>query len=308
MKKVILTAVMAMAAMVGLKAQQEAMFSQYMFNQLFLNPAYAGTQKYISSTLLYRSQWTNWEGAPKTAVLAVDGPFANETMGWGLAICNDQIGVNNTTDIYANYAYKIKFSDRSRLSFGVRAGGTYINAKEPAIYWDESDPNMQPYRTFATRVGFGMFFNTEKFYAGVSFPTLLAYVPKTSFNIDFTKAGFLRRHYFLQAGYVFKVNDFLKIRPSFLMKYQSKTVSPSQFDFNLHFLFNDKVWLGASYRTQDAVVGMIEFLINRRFRLGYAYDYKIQSVRYNYVGASHEFMLGFDFGRGLLKVKTPRYF
>lgn len=308
MKKVILTAVMAMAAVVGLKAQQEAMFSQYMFNQLFLNPAYAGTQKYISSTLLYRSQWTNWDGAPKTAVLAVDGPFANETMGWGLAICNDQIGVNNTTDFYANYAYKIKFSERSRLSFGVRAGGTYIDARRPDIYWDVDDPNMAPYRTFATRVGFGMFFNTEKFYAGVSFPTLLAYVPKTSFNIDFTKAGFLRRHYFLQAGYVFKVNDFLKIRPSFLMKYQSKTVSPSQFDFNLHFLFNDKVWVGASYRTQDAVVGMIEFLINRRFRLGYAYDYKIQSVRYNYVGASHEFMLGFDFGRGLLKVKTPRYF
>jgi type IX secretion system PorP/SprF family membrane protein len=167
---------------------------------------------------------------------------------------------------------------------------------------------MQPFRAFATRIGFGMFFNTERFYAGLSFPTLMAYVPKTKFNIDFTKTSFLRRHYFLQAGYVIKANDFLKIRPSFLMKYQTATVAPVQFDFNLHFLFNDKVWVGASYRTQDAVVGMIEFLINRRFRIGYAYDYKLQSVRYNYVGASHEFMLGFDFGRGLLKIKTPRYF
>jgi type IX secretion system PorP/SprF family membrane protein len=311
MKKVILTAALAIAALTGLKAQQEAMFSQYMFNQVFLNPAYAGTQSYISSTLLYRDQWTNWEGAPKTAVLSVDGPIANNTMGWGLSICNDKIGVNNNTDIYANYAYKIKFSEKTRLSFGIRAGGTFINAQSPEIYWDGQnggDPNMQPFRAFATRIGFGMFFNTERFYAGLSFPTLMAYVPKTKFNIDFTKTSFLRRHYFLQAGYVIKANDFLKIRPSFLMKYQTATVAPVQFDFNLHFLFNDKVWVGASYRTQDAVVGMIEFLINRRFRIGYAYDYKLQSVRYNYVGASHEFMLGFDFGRGLLKIKTPRYF
>jgi type IX secretion system PorP/SprF family membrane protein len=106
MKKVILTAVLAIAGLTGLKAQQEAMFSQYMFNQLFLNPAYAGTQKYISSTLLYRDQWANWNGAPKTAVLAVDGAFANDKMGWGVVVANDKIGVNNNTDIYANYAIK----------------------------------------------------------------------------------------------------------------------------------------------------------------------------------------------------------
>jgi type IX secretion system PorP/SprF family membrane protein len=308
MKKVILTAVLAIAGLAGLKAQQEAMFSQYMFNQLFLNPAYAGTQKYISSTLLYRDQWANWNGASKTAVLAVDGAFANDKMGWGVVVANDKIGVNNNTDIYANYAYKVKLSEKSRLSFGLRAGGTYVNVGEPSVYWEQGDPNLQPFRTFAIRAGFGMFFNSEKFYAGVSFPTIMAYVPKNQFNIDFTKASFLRRHYFVQAGYVFKVNDFLKIRPSFLMKYQSATVAPVQFDFNVHFLFNDKFWIGASYRTQDALVGMAEFLINRRFRIGYAYDYKLQSVRYNYVGATHEFMLGFDFGRGLLKIKTPRYF
>lgn len=318
MKKVILTVALALV-IVGAKAQQEPMFSQYMFNQLFLNPAYAGNQKYLTSTLLYRDQWTNWNGAPKTAVFAIDGAFAQDKMGWGVTIANDRIGanqvgnnaVNNNFDIYGNYSYKVKLSEKSRLSFGIRAGGTYINAGAPDVYWDGQggvDPNMNAFRAFAIRAGFGMFFNSEKFYAGVSFPTLMAYVPKTSFNFDFTKTSFLKRHYFVTAGYIFKINDMLKLRPSFLMKYQSKTVAPVQFDFNAHLLFNDKVWLGVSYRTQDALVGMIEFLISRRFRLGYAYDYKLQSVRYNYVGASHEFMLGFDFGRGLLKIKTPRYF
>ena len=307
MKKVLLTLTLALS-LAGLKAQQDPMFSQYMFNQLYLNPAYAGTQSYISSTLLYRNQWGGWDGAPKTAVLAVDGPMANNTMGWGVTMAYDQIGANKNTDIYANYAYKVKFSDKARLSFGVRAGGTIINAGEPTIYWDANDPNLQPFSGFATKVGFGMFFNTDKFYAGVSLPTLLAYVGGNKFNIDFTKSSFLRRHYFVQAGYIFKVNDFFKIRPSFLMKYQSKTVSPAQFDANIHLLFNDKVWLGVSYRTQDAIVGMVEFVVNRRFRIGYAYDYKLQSVRYNYVGATHEFMLGVDFGPNLLKIKTPRYF
>lgn len=313
MKKLILTLTLAIAYL-GAQAQFEPMFSQYMFNQLFLNPAYAGSQKYITGTMLYRTQWTTWNKtvdfggiAPQTGTIGIDGPIGNN-MGWGVNMINDRIGVNNYFSIAGNYSYKVMLTEKARLSFGIRVGGTRLANDAPAIVNDPNDPTMQRTRTFAIRTGFGMFFNTEKFYISLATPDLLAYYPRMAFNLDITQGSPFRRHYFLGSGYMFTLNNFIKLRPSFLMKYQSRTVSPAQFDFNLHALFNDRFWIGASYRTQDAVVGMMEFLINRNFRIGYAYDHKVSSVAYSFLGPTHEFMLGVDLGQAVNRMRHPRYF
>lgn len=306
MKKIIII-IFVVALNITAKAQQDQMISQYMFNGLFLNPAYAGSHKYFTSSLLHRSQWVDFPGAPKTYILAIDGllPTKGENMGVGLMVGHDKIGATEQTDIYANYAYQLKLS-KGRLAFGLKAGASNYVFNNNAIVWDEGDVNFATKRTaWLPKFGFGTYYFADNWYAGISVPTLMAYDANRNFGVDVNEASFLNRHYYLYGGYVFKLNEKFKLKPSTLVKYLP--AAPVQADINLNLLYNDQFWIGASYRSNSAIVFMVEYQTNARFRVGYAYDLTTTRIR-NYSTGTHEIMIGYDFGKDLIKVKTPRYF
>jgi len=304
MKKV-LVILIAMLQLTAI-AQQDLIVSQYMFNGLFLNPAYAGTHKYISSSLLHRTQWVNFDGAPRTALLAADGAIANKNMGLGLIVSNDRIGATEQTDFTINYAYMLKLGE-GKLSLGLRAGmSNFMFKSNKLTVWDANDEVFATKRVvWVPKFGSGLYYYTDKWYAGLSVPTLLAYDPEHTFGLDVNEASFLRRHYYLNGGYIFTLNEKFKLKPSALIKYEPS--APLQADINMNLLYNDAVWLGASYRTGDAVTFMVEYQTNFRFRVGYAYDMTTSKLR-KYNAGTHEIMIGYDFGKDLVKIKTPRYF
>ena len=278
-----------------------------MFNGLFINPAYAGSHKYFSSSLLYRNQWVSYPGAPKTFLVAGDGPIANNKMGLGFIIAHDKIGVTSQTDINLNYSYNIKLS-AGKLAFGLKGGvSNYsVNTDELKV-WDTDDAtlNDDSQSEFIPKFGFGMYYHSERWYAGVSIPTLLAYENGNSFSMNIDQSSFLRKHFLINGGYVFNLNDKLKLKPSTLIKYVQS--APVEADINCSILYDETIWLGVSYRTNDAIVGIIEYQANKRFRIGYSYDFTLTEIG-DYSSGSHEIMIGYDFGKDLVNVKTPRFF
>lgn len=311
MKKLILSIASVVLTAMSLNAQQDPMVSQYMFNGLYLNPAYAGSHDYWSSTLSYRNQWVGFDGAPETFIAAADGPIQGKNMGLGLIAMHDRIGVTRQNTIVANYSYQIKTSATSKFAMGINAGFSQFSAsfsnseftvwdkEQDVVYQNDLNSKILP------RFGVGMYYYGKKYYAGLSVPTLFAYQKDMNFSFDLSKATFLRRHYLLTAGYVFEASKEIKIKPSVLVKYVKN--APVEADINLATVYKDMFWVGASYRTNDAVAVILEYQTNANFRIGYAYDITVTKMR-NYSSGSHEIMIGWDFGKDLVKVKTPRYF
>ena len=306
MKKTIII-LFAVILNITANAQQEPMVSQYMFNGLFLNPAYAGSHQYFSSSLLHRTQWVSFPGAPKTSLVAVDGLIPKkDNMGVGLIVAHDRIGATEQTDVYANYAYQLRLK-KGKLAFGLKAGvSNYIFKSSGVTVWDANDEVFTGRRSaWLPKFGFGTYYFCDNWYAGISIPTLMAYDANHDFSFDVNKGSFLNRHYYLYGGYVFKLNEKFKLKPSTLVKYLP--AAPVEADINLNLLYNDQFWIGASYRSMDAVVFMVEYQTNTRFRVGYAFDFTTSKIR-NYSTGTHEIMIGYDFGKDLVKVKTPRFF
>ncbi len=289
-------------------AQQDPMLSQYMFNGLFLNPAYAGSHKYWSSTITYRKQWVGMSGAPETAIAAVDGPIGGRNMGLGVSFMYDKIGVSTHNKITANYSYQIRTSVNSKLALGVSASLSQFNGRvEDLLVWDQGDQVFSENINgrYIPSFGVGAYYFSERYYVGLSIPTLFAYQNDYNFNFDLSKASFLRRHYLLTGGYVFTCSPTVKIKPSVLLKYVAH--APLEADINFAVYYKNMISAGVSYRTNDAVVFMVEYQANNFFRIGYAYDLTTTALS-RYSNGTHEIMLGIDFGKDLIKVKTPRYF
>ena len=306
--KRILVLLIAFLGTISVTAQQELMVSQYMFNGLLVNPAYAGTHDYFSASLLHRSQWTNLDGAPTSQVFAIDGPVANDKLGVGLLINNDQIGVISQLDISANLAYHLELGTGD-LSFGIKAGGAMYSATlSDVVVWDGNDEVYTSNNIsgkFVPKFGFGVYYHSEKFFAGVSVP--LIYSMDDNVILQGSSAdNYFSQHYYLNTGMVFEPNTNLAIKPSILVKYEQ--AAPVEVDLNCNFLLYRRLWLGAGYRTGDAIIGMIEYNITPQLRVGYSYDFTTTEIR-DYSNGSHEIMLGFDFGRDVeIKKRSPRYF
>ncbi len=289
--------------------QQDPMLTQYMFNGLYLNPAYAGSHEYWSSTLSYRSQWVGatFDGAPQTVIAAVDGPVRGKNIGLGFIASHDRIGVTRTTTFMADYAYQIKLNDKSKLALGLNAGvAQYSSNLTEVLVWDEGDEiyaNNQ--NKVLPRIGFGMYYFSKRYYIGASIPTLLAYEDGNDFSMDLSRGTFLSRHYLFTAGIVLDVSENVKFKPSVLLKYTRN--APVEGDLNFSAVFRDMFWIGATYRTGDAAAILLEYRSNNFFRIGYSYDITFSGLR-SYQSGSHEIMIGIDFGKDLIKVKTPRYF
>lgn len=299
---------LAFASSLSASGQQEVMVSQYMFNGLFLNPAYAGSHGYTSSSLLHRAQWVQMDGAPRTSMAAIDGSLLNGKMGVGFSLVHDQIGVSRDLDMSGHYAYHLRTGSRSRLALGLRAGLSIYSARlSDLVYWDSNDPMYQGniQNKPVGKFGFGLYWYDASSYIGLSIPTIYAADKGITVDAEGALDHYFTQHYYLQAGKVFPLGEFFDVKPSTVIKYQPE--APLQADVNCNFLYKERIWFGAGYRTGDAVVGMIEYQATPQLRIGYAYDMNTSRLR-TYNTGSHEVMLGFDFGKDLIKIKTPRYF
>ena len=292
------------------QAQQDPMYSQYMFNGLAFNPAYAGSRDAISLNALARMQWVGFSGAPTTQSFSFHLPTYNRRHGFGFSAINDQISYLGQTWLNADYAYRIPMG-KVKLAFGLRATVDIFRiAWEDADFKDRTDQVAinYPSQTFLPNAGFGMYLYSNSAYLGLSVPRLLvnnfdSVVPEIS--LDGNGIRGLRRHYFATAGLVLRASETLKFKPSVLFKYVGGV--PFQFDFNLNTYFKDRIGLGVSYRTGDAIVGLLDLYINPQLRLGYAYGYTISEIN-GYSTGSHELMIGYDFRFKKDGIFSPRLF
>lgn len=308
MKKfVILLCMFGMA--LGMKAQQAPQYSQYMFNHMALNPAYAGSWGFLTTTFIYRKQWVNLNGAPTTQSFALHAPSRNQRHGFGMSFFNDQIGVTRMSNLNLAYAYRIPLGGNATLALGLQGAiGNYNNQlggvrTGSLITNGTTDPAFQGnVNVWIPNAGTGVFFSTKHFYLGLSAPDLI----ENNLHDSDDPNGGGRRHYFATSGLVIgKEEAAVKFKPSVLLKFQPST--PMGLDLNAHFLFVDRFWLGVSYRVEDAVVGMFEWQISPWFRIGYAYDFTLSQLS-DYSSGSHEFMLGIDLNFKSKGMVSPRWF
>jgi len=274
-------------------AQQLPQFSQYMFNTIAINPAYAGTRENITISLMNRNQWVGVNGAPVTSTLAVDTSIPGSKIGLGLSMINDQLGFENTTFLFADMSYTIRLNHEYILSLGVKAGAS-VYSLDDEIYLDPSAST----DTFLDRVntnwkpnfGMGIYLRNEddNWFLGVSSPRLIEYNNIASDQF----LAIERSSYYLHGGLMLKFNPKLTLKPTFQLKYVNG--APVSIDATANFLLNENLWLGASYRFGDAIGGYINFKLWEELNVGYTYEFITSSIG-PYTSGSHEIFLSFRF-------------
>jgi type IX secretion system PorP/SprF family membrane protein len=299
-----LTVVLVMSVLPA-SAQQQIMFTQYMFNQLAINPAYAGSHRTLSVTAMARMQWAGIDGAPNTQTLSAHSPIVkgDERLGVGLVFLHDKIGVTRQTGLYTSYSYRIPFRNKSHLAFGLQGGFTTYNAHYSQI--STTDPAFANGDIKETHPNFGagVFYSTSKFYAGFSVPQLL----QTTFdrhNPDSDSK--LVRHYFLTTGYVFTLNRELKLKPSLLVK--AVAGAPVQLDLNMSLLMRELLWVGLSWRSFESIDALLQFQVSDRLQFGYSYDFSTTTELSRINSGSHELMVNYRVIEKRSRKKIPRYF
>ncbi|AIY15079.1 PorP/SprF family type IX secretion system membrane protein [Cellulophaga baltica] len=310
MKKYLIIALFVFAGTITLSAQQDAQYTQYMYNTISVNPAYAGSRGVLSIAALHRSQWVGLDGAPTTQTLNLHTPVSRR-VGLGLSIVNDEIGNGTNQDTYfdAAFSYTIPTSEEGKLSFGLKAGGHFLNIDFSKLrnYGAESNlPNVD--NKFSPNFGAGVYYHTDKFYSGLSVPNFLQTEHFDSAGTN--SSSFLaeeRLNIYFITGYVFDLNPNLKFKPAGLVK--AVKGAPLQIDVSANFLINDKFSVGAAYRWDAAVSLLAGFQISEQLMLGLAYDKEttdLGATRFN--DGSFEVFLRYEFLTRYKKVITPRFF
>jgi type IX secretion system PorP/SprF family membrane protein len=297
--------IVLLAAGMKVQAQQEAMYSQYMFNTMAVNPAYAGSREVFSTTLLARAQWLGIDGAPTSQTLSMDAPLSNKKVGVGLIMFNDRIGLSKTTGVHGSYSYRIRLK-KSTLSLGLKLGmvqySANLNQATLSVGNTSDDVGFQNnVVVWIPSTGGGFYLNSDKYYFGASIPNFYSTQISRDVKLKVNKYD----HVFVMGGYVFNLNDDFKLKPSGLLKFVSG--APIELDINANLWMYDVVGVGLSYRTGDAIVGMFEVQVQNNFRVGYSYDYTTSNLS-KYTNGTHEIILRYEFGFGKTKVITPRYF
>jgi len=289
-------------------AQYFPVYSQYIFNGMAINPAYTGSREVFSLSLLNRNQWVGMKGAPVTQAFSAHAPLKNERVALGFLLTNDKIGVTSNSALFFNYAYRI-FMPKGRLSLGLKAGVNLFNSNWQKIttFSSTTDPsfNQPSTQSFLPNFGVGAYYYSKRFFAGLSVPLMLSYRQKSQSDSYEFYHDVKQYNVHLTSGYLFDISEMFKFKPSFLLKYSLN--STWQLDLNGNMiLFNDRIWLGASYRIKDAVAGIMELKITDQLNLGYAYDYSLGEIS-KFQNGSHEILLRYEF---TYKIKTPspRYF
>ena len=292
------------------KAQTEPMYSQYMYNMLGVNPAYAGNREALSLNFFQRNQWVGIKGAPKTTSLSIDQSIKDGKMGWGIQVYDDRLGVEAATGFNGMLSTRIRVSEKGILSGGLSFGlmnyrinlndvNNRNNPNDPSFIVTDNPSKWNP------SMGMGIYYNTDRFYASVSTPSVLKsrLASYENFNTSIQKSDAF--HLFANTGYVFDINEDVKLKPSTMIKMVSG--APIEADLNMNLWLKDLLGIGGSYRTGDAFVGMIELQATQQIRFGYAYDMPFNPLKY-FTKGSHELMLRYEFGNFKTKIKSTRYF
>ncbi len=288
-------------------AQQLPQFTQYMYNTISINPAYAGSREALSIVGLHRSQWVGFKGGPITQTLSIHTPLRNDRIGLGLSFIEDDLGPQNFSYLYGDFSYSIPTAWDGKLAFGLKAGFTHFsfdtdfrldeaNQNDPLIYGtsDRWSPN----------IGAGVYWSNDRIYAGLSTPRIL----NNDLNNENEFEALERISYYFTVGGVIDINQYIKFKPAGLIK--ATNGAPVSYDLTANFLFNEKFWLGASYRINEytaAIGGIADFQVSRQLRVGYAYEKPISEIA-DYTTGTHEILLIYEFKFINSKLKSPRYF
>ena len=285
-------------------AQQDAQFTQYMYNTININPAYAGSRGVMSVFGLHRTQWVGLDGAPTTNAFSLNTPISNSNLGVGLSFVNDKIGPTNDNTISADVSYTIPMSEDYKLSFGIKASGNIFNLDTDKLTPAQAnDPNLNNFNNkFSPNFGAGIYLHSEKLYLGLSVPNFL----QDSKYSDNDVAVFQERmNFYAIGGYVFDLSPSIKFKPAVLTKLV--TGAPLQVDASVNFLFFDKLMLGGAYRWDAAVSVLAGFQITDGLFIGYSYDMETTKLR-RYNSGSHEVFLRFELFNKVSKMVSPRFF
>jgi len=299
---------------VSSQAQQDAQYTQYMYNTMSVNPAYAGSRGQLSMAALYRSQWMGLEGAPETFTLNLHSPIRESRVGYGVSVVHDNIGDGVVQETYfdAVVSYTIPVSQDAKLSFGLKAGGSMLSLDFSGLrnFDSEPVPSENIDNRFSPNFGLGVYYHTDRFYAGLSAPNLVQSEYFDNNQQDANDVQFLsteRINFYMITGYVFDLNYNLKFKPALLTKVVSG--APLQLDLSATFLFNEKFSFGAAYRWDAAISGLMGFQLNQQLMIGLAYDREtteLGGTQFN--DGSFEIFLRWELIKSFERVVSPRFF
>jgi type IX secretion system PorP/SprF family membrane protein len=284
-------------------AQQDAQFTQYMYNTININPAYAGSRGALSIFALHRTQWVGLDGAPVTNAVTLNTPLNESNLGLGVSIINDKIGPTTENSISADLSYTVPTSETFKLSFGIKATANFFNLDINRLNPVDDDPSLHDFNNkFTPNIGAGVYLHSDKAYVGFSIPNFIE-----SNRYDDNEVAIFKEkiNYYLIAGYVFNMNESIKFKPALLTKVVGG--APLQVDVSGNFMFNDKFVIGIAYRWSAAISAMVGFQVSDGMYIGYGYDHETTNLN-NYNSGSHEIFLRYEIFKNNDKIITPRFF
>lgn len=285
-------------------AQQDSQYTQYMYNTITINPAYAGSRGALSVFGLYRTQWVGLDGAPETSTFSVNTPLNNSDLGLGVSLVNDKIGPTNENTLSADLSYTVPTSETFKLSFGIKGTANLFNLDVNKLsFEDQGDPQFQDLKNkISPNIGAGVYWHSDKAYVGLSIPNFI----ETNRYSNNDNAIFKDKiNYYFMAGYVFDIDYYVKFKPAVLTKMVQG--APLQVDLSGNFMFNDKFVLGLAYRWSASVSALAGFQVSDGLYIGYGYDHETTRLR-KYNSGSHEIFLRFEFFNNYNKITSPRFF
>lgn len=302
MKRKIILSVLLFAGVVSY-AQQDSQFTQYMYNTINVNPAYAGSRGVMSVFALHRSQWVGLDGAPTTNAISINTPLNSSKLGLGVSIINDKIGPVHENTISADLSYSMPTSETFKLSFGLKATANLFDLDVSRLNPVDDDPSLHDYNNkFSPNIGVGLYLHSSKAYVGFSVPNFIESNRYDSNEVAINKE---KINYYLIGGYVFDLNSYIKFKPAFLTKMVKG--APLQVDLSGNFMFNDKFMVGMAYRWSAAISAMVGMQVSDGLYIGYGYDLDSTKLD-NYNSGSHEVFLRFELFKNNDKITTPRFF
>jgi hypothetical protein len=285
-------------------SQQEAQYSQYMYNTISVNPAYAGSRNVLSVLALHRSQWVGFDGAPTTSTFSINTPIPETNLGLGISAISDRIGPTEQNTFSGDISYTIRLNEKTNLSFGVKGTASFFSFDQYKVTpFQANDPKWKSLSSkMSPNFGVGTFLHSDQYYLGVSIPNIME---SNYYNDNDITINSQRMNYYLIGGYVFDVSNWIKFKPAVVSKIVSG--APVQLDLSGNVMFMDKLVLGAAYRWDAAVSGLAGFQVNDALFIGYSYDFDTTSLsKYNY--GSHEVFIRYEFIFKKDKLVSPRFF
>ncbi|WP_051197712.1 PorP/SprF family type IX secretion system membrane protein [Flavobacterium soli] len=288
-------------------AQQDSQYTQYMYNTINVNPAYAGSRGVTSIFLLHRTQWVGLDGAPVTNTASIHKPIGDSNIGYGISFVNDRIGISDENTISLDVSYTVKTSEEYKLSFGIKGSAnllsvdyTRLTIRDPEDVLLSQQANID--NRLSPNFGAGIYWHSDKNYLGISVPNFLE---TKHYDDNVSSLASERMHFYFIGGSVFDLNETLQFKPAIMTKMVQG--APLQVDLSANFLFNEKFFVGAAYRWSAALSGMIGFQVSDSWHIGYSYDAETTKLA-NYNSGSHEIFLRYELFGNYSKIVSPRFF